>query len=225
MVTTPRNPSVVAVRRLTGPRDRCLRPFSARLPRFWLNGLGIWHQNRHPLAPPGLGRFSFSRRLFHFVGLHTSRGRVKSGRRCNPLPTSSSLVACFGIGELSDPGGAFSLPSPGSSYRSATTIGQNFEGEPRRLKMTVAVRADTKRDAVRERVRRLRERRKGGIVIAVVEVDESILRYLSAGTRVDVCDLRNDRTQLAQAVRRALSHGMRCWRETGRLDWRHIVKR
>jgi hypothetical protein len=40
---------------------------------------------------------------------------------------------------------------------------------------------------------------------------------------VDV--LRSDRTELAQAVRRALWHGMKCWRETGRLDWRGASSR
>lgn len=68
------------------------------------------------------------------------------------------------------------------------------------------------RAATRERVKRLRDRRKGGILVVTVELDEAALRYLAAGTRVDIGVLRRDRGQLADAVQRALLHGMWNWK-------------
>jgi hypothetical protein len=85
--------------------------------------------------------------------------------------------------------------------------------------------AYAKRAATRERVRRLRKRRLAGVVVTMVEVDEAILEYLAAGTQMNIDLLRSDRSQLAQAVRRALWHGTECWRETGRLDWRRLLAR
>src|SRR5262245_44913257 len=90
---------------------------------------------------------------------------------------------------------------------------------------TTAAETNAQRVATRERVRRFRERRRARIVVVTVDIDDAILAYLEAGSQVDIRVLRRDRTQLAEAVRRALMHGTRCWQETGRLDWRSLVTR
>src|SRR5262245_23707208 len=65
---------------------------------------------------------------------------------------------------------------------------------------------DSKRATAAARVRRCRERKRSGRLLATAEIDEVVLTMLSAGTNVDVDVLRQDRAQLNQAVGRALRH-------------------
>src|SRR5262245_11339416 len=66
--------------------------------------------------------------------------------------------------------------------------------------------SDSKRATAAARVRRCLERKRTGRLLATAEIDEVVLTMLSAGTKVDVDVLRQDRAQLNQAVGRALRH-------------------
>jgi hypothetical protein len=68
-----------------------------------------------------------------------------------------------------------------------------------------------------ERGRRYRARKKAGKMVVTVEIDEPILAMLAAGTQVGVEILRKDRGERCKAVRRALRHMTKRFRETGKI--------
>jgi hypothetical protein len=77
------------------------------------------------------------------------------------------------------------------------------------------LRADVKRRAVADAVRRYRVRKRAGRLLVTVEVDYAILELLAYGTQADLGVLRADKAALSKAAERALRHFARRFRETG----------
>src|SRR5262249_50050540 len=77
------------------------------------------------------------------------------------------------------------------------------------------LRACVKRRAAADAVRRCRARKRGGKLLAPIEIDGAILELLAHGTQTDVETLRADKAALSKAAERALRHFARRFRETG----------
>jgi hypothetical protein len=66
------------------------------------------------------------------------------------------------------------------------------------------------------KVRRYRERKRAGIVLAAVEIEPEVLDFLAWGTHTSVETLKANRPQLADAVRSAIAKLLRDLQRRGK---------
>src|SRR5262249_18041656 len=71
--------------------------------------------------------------------------------------------------------------------------------------------------AAADRVRKCRERKRTGKVLATIEVDEMVLGLLASGTSTKPEVLCHDRARLNRAAERALRHFARMFAKTGEI--------